>query len=540
MLSSIVALLRARAAYGLCAALLLCSSTALAQDHSTEAVYAGYMRLYGGEREGSFTDFKALHARDPLALPSWFGMLMAHEISIALDDSLSASFEQGIAQFLDHADQRYSRSHADAEALFYLAQGYLLRSTYRIEHDKGVFGAARDAAKAKGYADTYIKAHPEHGDAYLALGLYNYYVDIAPNFIKVLRVLLFLPSGSRVDGLKQLERAAREGSLFGPLAGAALAEIYGALEGRPDEAIAIGERLVHRFPGNADMRLNLAQAYLHPIIESYDKAALQYSAVMDRASGPSAEHVQQRCRATLGFANLRRSQWRLEEAIAILTPVINQNVAKPVWVAPTFLLRRANYRALLNDPDAIADVRRVLADKTAGSYRKAADRQVAFIGGRRKTAEATIYALLIPGNRLVVEHRWEEARVVYDSVAAAHSGDWQVRYRRAYLEFARGNYDTAAKGFNEIVAASARMPSWLKATAMLNLAYTHDIAGRRADAVTVYKTIVDRYENEAASGAARVGLISPYRVNHSKSPNLQISKSPNPKSPNPKSPNLQI
>jgi TolA-binding protein len=110
-----------------------------------------------------------------------------------------------------------------------------------------------------------------------------------------------------------------------------------------------------------------------------------------------------------------------------------------------------------------------------------------------------------------VEHRWDEARAVYDRVATTHATDWQVRYRRAYLEFARGNYDTAANTFNEIVSASAQMPSWLKATAMLNLAQTHDIAGRRGNAVTFYKTIVDRYENEAAANAARVGLISPYR-----------------------------
>jgi TolA-binding protein len=110
-----------------------------------------------------------------------------------------------------------------------------------------------------------------------------------------------------------------------------------------------------------------------------------------------------------------------------------------------------------------------------------------------------------------VEHRWDEARAVYDRVATTHPDDWQVRYRRAYLEFARGNYDTAAKAFNEIVSARGRMPEWLKAAAMLNLAQTHDIGGRRADAVTFYKTIVDRYENEAAAGAARVGLISPYR-----------------------------
>jgi tetratricopeptide (TPR) repeat protein len=259
------------------------------------------------------------------------------------------------------------------------------------------------------------------------------------------------------------------------------------------------------------MRLNLAQTYLHPTIEAYDKAGQQYMAVIDRANGSSIEHVQQRCQGALGLANLRRSQWRLDEAIGILTPVIDQQVAKPVWVTPTFLLRRANYRALLNDPEAVTDVRRVLAQKPRDTYRKAAERQLTFIETRRKTDEATIYAALIPGNRLVVEHRWDEARAVYDRVAATHAADWQLRYRRAYLEFARGNYDTAAAAFNEIISASAQIPSWLKAAAMLNLAQTHDIAGRRANAVTVYKTIVDRYENEAAAGPARVGLISPYR-----------------------------
>ena len=397
-------------AFTVCASLLLCSASAFAQDRSTDAVYAAYMRLYGGEREGSFNDFKALYARDSQALPAWFGMLAAHERRIELDDSLGPAFEQGIARFLDHAEQRYRRSHADAESLFYLAQGYLLRSMYRLEHDKGVFGAARDGAKAKGYADAYIEAHPEHGDAYLALGLYNYYVDIAPNFIKVLRVVLFLPSGNRTEGLRQLDRASREGSLFGPVAAASLAEIYGSLEGRPTEAIAISEGLVQRFPGSAEMRLDLAQTYLHPAIEAYEKAAQQYTAVIDRANGPSTEHVQQRCQGMLGLANLRRTQWRLDEAIAILTPVIDQQVAKPAWVAPTFLLRRANYRALLNDPDAVADVRRVLAEKPPDAYRKAADRQLTFIETRRRTNEATIYAALVPGNRLVVEHRWDEAR----------------------------------------------------------------------------------------------------------------------------------
>jgi tetratricopeptide (TPR) repeat protein len=75
----------------------------------------------------------------------------------------------------------------------------------------------------------------------------------------------------------------------------------------------------------------------------------------------------------------------------------------------------------------------------------------------------------------------------------------------------RGNYDAAARGFNEIATASGPVPSWLKAAALLNLGWTHDLAGRRAEALKAYKRVVDDYEKEAAAGAARVGLISPYR-----------------------------
>jgi hypothetical protein len=491
--------------------LLLIATPAAAQTSPNDPLHAGYMRLYAGEREAAYKDFEALRAKDPKSLPPWFGQLFAHEARLEFDRSLAPSFEKGVQEFLDQADQRYSRSKADAEALFYLAQAHLLRSTYRVDYDKGVFGAARDAAKAKGYTDAYLKQHPEHGDAYLALGLYNYYVDIAPNFIKVLRVLLFLPSGSRAEGMKQLARAGREGSLFAPLAEGALANIYGLYEGRLAEAITIGERLVQRFPTNALLRFKLAEGYMHPTIEGYERAAEQYNAIIEEKKLASVEDLEARYRATLGLANLRRSQWRLEDAIQLLSPAIDQQVAKPQWVMATFLIRRANYRALLNDAAAASDAERVWRDKSMTDWHKAAQDQIAFIDGRRKTPEAVVYASLIPGNRHVIAHRWDDAIAVYDRVAAAHPGNWQVKYRRAYLEFMRAKYDVAARALTEIVSSTGQIPAWLKAQAMLNLAWTHDLGGRRADATKLYKRIVDDYENEAASGAARIGLITPYR-----------------------------
>lgn len=488
----------------------LSASPTAAQTTPSDPVLSGYMRFYGGESEAAHEHFKTLHAKDPQNLPVWFGMLFAHRARIELDEALLAPFEKSIDEFLAKAEQRHSRSAADTEALFYLAQGYLLRGIQRIEQDK-VWGGARDAAKSKGFAEQYITRHPEHADAYLTLGLYNYYVDIAPNFVKVLRILLFLPSGDRAKGMQQLERTAREGSLFAPLAEIALGEIYGSLEGRLADGIRVAERLVQRFPRNSGMRFELAGMYMHPSLEAYDRAAAQYEAVMQMANTSSIEHLNARYQAIFGMANLKRTQWRLEESIALFTPLIDQKVDKPKWVLANAMLRRANYRALLNDPNATDDARRVRGDPAMATSHKGADQMIRFIENRRSSAEGTIYTALIPGNRAMVERRWNDALAVYDRVDAAHPGDLQVRYRRAYLEFARGNYDAASRGMQTIVSSTARMPGWLKAAAMLNLAWAHDIAGRRQEAVKLYKQIVDSHENEGSAQSARLGLVAPYR-----------------------------
>ncbi|OLE82479.1 MAG: hypothetical protein AUF76_09370 [Acidobacteria bacterium 13_1_20CM_2_65_9] len=478
---------------------------------SADPVLAGYLRLYSGDRDGAYRHFETLRAREPENLAFWYGQLFAHESRIDLRPALQTSFEQGIDQLLAKADDRYSRTHADSEALFYLANGYLLRSRYRLDHNKGIWGAARDAAKSKSYSDEYLKQHPEHGDAYLALGLYNYYVDIAPTFIKVLRFILFLPAGSRTEGLKQLERAAREGSLFAPLADDVLSEVYGTFEGRVPDAVRVAERLQQRFPDNPDYRMDLARLYASSAIESFGRAADQYSAILARATSASPEDLRAKYRATLGLSDLRRSQWRLDEAIGLLTPVIDAKIATPDWVTPNFLLRRANYRTLLNDPGAPDDARRVLGDGKMSTFHKAAERQLAAIDDRRRSDEGVVYAELIPGNRLAVEHQWNDAKAAYDRVGASHPGDWQVKYRLAYLDFQRGSYDAAARGLESIVTSGAKIPRWLKAAAMLNLGWTYDIGGRRTEAVKLYKKVVDDYEDQGAAGAARLGLLTPYR-----------------------------
>jgi hypothetical protein len=210
-----------------------------AQAPSLDAIGRGYELLASGQRQEAVRHFESLLAGRPDDLPAGFGALAARHTRLEFDDSEQSLFERRLDHFIDLATERYGRSKNDEEALFYLAQAHMLRGGYRFEYDKGMWGAARDGAKAKGYSETYVARQPNHGDAYLTLGLYNYYVALAPSLFKVVGRMLFLPAGNRAKGLEQLERAAAAGTWFAPRARLLLMGIYGTTEHRPAEALAM-------------------------------------------------------------------------------------------------------------------------------------------------------------------------------------------------------------------------------------------------------------------------------------------------------------
>jgi tetratricopeptide (TPR) repeat protein len=472
-------------------------------------VLAGYQRFNRGDIQGARREFGALLEASPGRLAARFGLLEIVEHQIGVDPALEPEFEKQIDAFIADAEARYYRSDKDEEALFYLANAYLLRASYRLDHDKGTWAAARDGARSKRYIDAYVKRRPEHGDAYFALGTYNYYVEIAPTFIKLIRPLLFLPSGDRPGGLKQLERAYTQGSLFAFRAGQRLMEIYGTFEGRPADGIRVGEQLAAKYPENPDVRFDLAELYGGPAVGDYAKAAAQYEAV----TAAESRRPQKRAafyRAQIGLASTFQERWRFEDAIGVLGGTIALNPSDPDWVMPVFLQRRANYRALAGDPGAAEDVKRVLADPKWTAQHKSADGLLKWMTARSANGEAAIYASLVRGNRLAVEKRWEDAAAAYETVRRQHPADPQVRYRLAALRFARGDAIGAAADASPL-AADRAAPTWIRAQSLLIVAQSQDLAGQRDEAKKTYQRIVDDFEHESAAWRARVGLLTPYR-----------------------------
>ena len=481
----------------------------VADAQAQDPVHIGYQQFYAGDTNGAQQQFAKLLAVRPDDLAARFGDLMVLDYRTNIDAGLEAEFERKIDTFLGDAARRHSRSATDDDALFHLAIGHLLRAQYRLRNDKGVFAAARDGANVKRYAEAYIKRRPEHGDAYLPLGVYNYFMELAPAFFKVIRTFLFLPGGNRAEGLKQIERAYRDGSHFSFVAGLTLAEIYGTFEARADEGVVVGKRLAGQYPDNPAPQLLLAGLHLSPAIEDHATAAAQFQAVIEREDRRNEPRLA-KYEARMGLASARFGQWRLAEAAAVLTEIIDANPFRFRGVMPNALLRRANFRALLDDPAAGEDARRVKENVAWRDFHEDADEQLSWIGRRRKSGESAVYAALIPANGLAAAKQWDEAAAAYERFRQQHPNDVQVKFRIGHLALLRGDVERAVRDLTPLVEHRSS-PSWLKAQALLHVARAHDIRGRRAEAKRVYERIVDEYGSESAALAARLGLITPYQ-----------------------------
>jgi tetratricopeptide (TPR) repeat protein len=72
---------------------------------------------------------------------------------------------------------------------------------------------ARAGVEARKHLLRCLELDPQMADAYLGLGLYNYYVDTLSAMAKVLRFFMGIPGGDKKVGLHQLEIASTKGEL---------------------------------------------------------------------------------------------------------------------------------------------------------------------------------------------------------------------------------------------------------------------------------------------------------------------------------------
>jgi hypothetical protein len=122
------------------------------------------------------------------------------DAELALADKVASLAQAGIAK------------SDTAEMELYAGLGYASRARLLgLRYEK--IPVARAGVEARKHLLRCLELNPRMADAYLGLGLYNYYVDTLSAMAKVLRFFMGIPGGDKHEGLRQLEIASTKGEL---------------------------------------------------------------------------------------------------------------------------------------------------------------------------------------------------------------------------------------------------------------------------------------------------------------------------------------
>jgi hypothetical protein len=149
-------------------------------------------------------------------------------------------------KIINICDSLLKKNPNDQYVLFYLGAIYGNMGLQYLKQNN-YWNAYWYGVKGKNYLEKTIKIDSTLTDAEFGIGIYLYYADILPKYIKPLLYIVRL-AGNKEEGLKKI-RFAAENSFLGRMeAYYFLAKILDEYEGRTEEAQSILQKLSMRFP----------------------------------------------------------------------------------------------------------------------------------------------------------------------------------------------------------------------------------------------------------------------------------------------------
>jgi len=248
--------------------------------------------IYSGRTDIATTQAKQLQGQYP---ENPLGYLLEAEALWWKIWCASAEFKYGMTMA-----RHREKLEADQPYLDLTAKAYKLAEESIRKHDSGEMrlyagmadglaarlyglrGEARASARAGVRArESFLKAlalDPTLVDAYMGLGLYNYYVDTLSGLARVLRFFMGIPGGSKQEGIRQLQRAIAGGQLSPPLARFYLALDLHNYDQKFEEALEVIGPLVEKYPENPAFQLMQGDLYAKLHREAQAEACYQAAA----------------------------------------------------------------------------------------------------------------------------------------------------------------------------------------------------------------------------------------------------------------------
>lgn len=232
----------------------------------------GIDRMMDGDFDGAVAAFRRLQQSDPESplgyvleadADGWKiyltrGNLIDPDVFEALSEAVTpydADFER-----LDHlaiakAEARLQVHQDEARSDLYEALAYGLQARLFALRSHAL-ATARAGKKMRNLSLRALQLDPHLYDAELGIGIYNYFVDTLPTYVKMLRFLIELPGGSRELGLRELGEAAEKGELTRPEATFHLAKnLSRRTERQYARSLALFRQLAQEYPHNPLWRL---------------------------------------------------------------------------------------------------------------------------------------------------------------------------------------------------------------------------------------------------------------------------------------------
>ncbi len=276
------------------------------------------------------------------------------------DPSLEKAFRRAIQEGVKKAERREKWGGSVAERHFYKGMAYGLMGRWHILNYRWV-RAYYWGSKGHRQLKKAVKGDPELYDAYLGLGIFDYYAETLPRMLKI-PSLLFV-RGDKERGLREVDLTLRKGRYNSVEARLFLINTYNEHERRPQDAMRLAEELMEGDRENLFFSLFkiITLSYLKDW-EGLLKEAGDFVETAER--NPQGAIREQLPLARLYMGNAAIALRRPESALRILTEGIEKaSDPRKGWVGYCRLRRGQAYDILGEREKALEDYRGVLQRK---------------------------------------------------------------------------------------------------------------------------------------------------------------------------------
>ncbi len=222
-----------------------------------------------------------------------------------------AHFKDLVNATISKSDARIRAQQDVARNYLYQGMTYALRARLEGLRDRDL-PTARAGKKMRSLLLKSLELDPNLTDAYLGVGIYNYFVDTLSAIVKILSFFIGLPGGNRVRGLQQLQMAAEKGDLARAEAKFYLAKDYS----RPNErqyarSLELFQQLANEYPHNPLWPMLIGS--LHCRMGNIRECETRYREVYRITGGGNTEVSQALRRAARDALQQRHPEEKLEE-----------------------------------------------------------------------------------------------------------------------------------------------------------------------------------------------------------------------------------